>query len=323
MKAIVYSNYGQADVLQLKEVEKPAPRDNEVLIKVQAAGINAADSHLVKGEPFMARLMFGLFKPKYPILGADIAGQVEAVGGSVTQFQPGDEVFGDLSGSGWGGFAEYVCAPEDVLVLKPAGLSFAAAAAVPMAAVTALQGLRDHGQVKPGQEVLIHGASGGVGTYAVQIARALGARVTAVCSTSKLDLVRSLGAERVIDYTREDFAGGGPCYDVILVANGDRPIGDYRRALRPGGILVVAGGSMKQLLQAMLLGPVLSRSGGQKIGHLVAGPNQKDLARVTQMLETGEIVPVIDKCYPLSEVPDAIRHVGNGHARGKVVVTVR
>ena len=323
MKAIVYSKYGPPDVLQLREVEKPAPRDNEVLIRIQAAGVNAADSHLVKGKPFMGRLIAGLLKPKHPILGADVAGQVEAVGGRVTQFQPGDEVIGDLSSSGRGGFAEYVCAPEDVLVRKPAGLSFAAAAAVPMAAVTALQGLRDNGQVQPGQEGLIYGASGGVGTYAVQIATAMGARVTAVCSTSKLELVRSLGAERVIDYTREDFAGDGPCYDVILVANGDRPIWDYKRALRPAGILVVAGGSMKQLFQAMLLGPLLSRLGSQKIGNLAASPNQKDLAQVTQMLEAGKIVPVIDSCYPLSEVPDAIRHVGSGHARGKVVITIR
>jgi NADPH:quinone reductase-like Zn-dependent oxidoreductase len=257
MKAIVYTEYGPPDVLQLKEVEKPTPKDNEVLIKVHAASVNYSDWAFVRGEPFMVRLMgSGLLKPKNTILGADIAGRVEAVGRSVKQFQPGDEVFGDLSECGWGGFAEYVSVPENALTLKPANMTFEEAAAVPQAALVALQGLRDKGQIQPGQKVLINGASGGIGTFAVQIAKSFGAEVTGVCSTRNLDMVRSIGADHVIDYTQEDFTQNGQRYDLILAAGGYRSIFDYKRALSPKGIYVSTGGSMAQTFQAMLLGPV-------------------------------------------------------------------
>src|SRR5215212_3158500 len=243
MKAIVNTTYGSPDVLQFKDVEKPSPTDDEVLIKVLAASVNAADLHFLRADPFLIRFMSGLLKPKTTILGADIAGRVEAVGKNVTQFKPGDEVFGDISGCGWGGFAEYVCAGEDALVLKPANITFEQAAAVPMAAVTALQGLRSKGQIQLGQKVLVNGASGGVGTFAVQIAKSFGAEVTAVCSTRNLDLVRSIGADHVIDYTKEDFTRNGQRYDLILAANGYQPISAYKRALSPAGIYVTTGGS--------------------------------------------------------------------------------
>jgi NADPH:quinone reductase-like Zn-dependent oxidoreductase len=233
MKAIVNTTYGSPDVLQFKDVEKPSPTDNEVLIKVLAASVNAADLHLLRADPFLIRFMSGLLKPKTTILGADIAGRVEAVGKNVTQFKPGDEVFGDISGCGWGGFAEYVCASEDALALKPTNLSFEEAAAVPMAAVTALQGLRNKGQIQPGQKVLINGASGGVGTFAVQIAKSFGAEVTGVSSTRNVDMARSIGADHVIDYTQADFTKNGQQYDLILAANGDRSISEYKRALAP------------------------------------------------------------------------------------------
>ena len=276
MKAIVYTQYGApSDVLHFKEVERPTPSDNEVLIKVHAASINAAEWHLVRADPFLARFATGLLKPKNTIPGADVAGRVEAVGRSVKLFRPGDEVFGDLSACGWGAFAEYVCANENALALKPANMTFEQAAAVPLAAVTALQGLRDKGQIKAGQKVLINGASGGVGTFAVQIAKAFGAEVTAVCSTTKVDMVRSLGADRVIDYTQEDFTKNGHRYDLILAANGNRSISDYKRALAPKGRYVVTGGSMAQLLQAMLLGPLLSMAGRQNMRNVRARPNQK------------------------------------------------
>jgi NADPH:quinone reductase-like Zn-dependent oxidoreductase len=276
MKAIVYTKYGSPDVLQLKEVERPTPKDGEVLVNVHAASVNAADGHLLKGRPFLLRLEYGLLKPTRQILGSDIAGRVEAVGKNVREFQPGDEVFGDLSGCGLGGFAEYVAVPEHVVAPKPENMTFEQAAAVPMAAVTALQGLRDKGQLQPGQKVLIHGASGGVGTFAVQIAKAFNAEVTAVCSTRNVDMVRSLGADHVIDYTREDFTKNGQRYDLILAANGDRSIFDYKRALASRGRYVAVGGSMTQIFQAMLLGPLLSRSGSQKMGNVLARPNKRD-----------------------------------------------
>ncbi len=322
MKAIVYQKYGPPDVLELKEVEKPAPKDNEVLIKIHAASVNARDWHLLSADIFLVRLAMGLLKPKNTILGNDVAGRVEAVGKNVKQFQPGDEVFGDVSVSGNGGFAEYVCARENALVLKPANLSLEEAAAVPMAAVTALQGLRDQGQIQSGQKVLINGASGGVGTFAVQIARSFGAEVTAVCSTRNLDMARSLGADHVIDYTKEDFTQNGPQYDLILAANGYHPILAYKRALTPGGIYVMAGGSPAQIFQALLMGPWMSITGGKKMGSLSAKPNQKDLAFIKELIEAGKVVPVIDKRYPLSEVPEALRYLGEGHAKGKVVITV-
>ena len=322
MEAIVHRKYGPPDVLNLEEVENPSPKDDEVLVKVHAASVNAADWHLLRADPFLVRLMgMGLLKPKNTILGADIAGRVEAVGANVTRVQPGDEVFGDVSGCGFGGFAEYVCATEDALAPKPANLSFEEAAAVPLAALTALQGLRGKGRIQQGQKVLINGASGGVGTFAVQIAKSFGAEVTGVCSTGKLDLVRSIGADHVIDYTQEDFTENGQHYDLILAANGYHPISHYRRALSPGGIYVMTGGSGAQMFQAMAVGPMLSITGSKKMGNLLMKSNTRDLLLVKELLEAGKVVPVIDRHYPLSEVPEAIRYLEEGHARGKVVIT--
>jgi NADPH:quinone reductase-like Zn-dependent oxidoreductase len=323
MKAIVYTEYGTPAVLHLQEVEKPTPKEDEVLVKIHAAAVNAADGYMLSGKPFLVRLMTGgLRKPKHTILGADIAGQVEAIGQNVKKFKPGDAVFGDLSGCGWGGFAEYVAVPESALALKPAHLSFAQAAAAPMAAITALQGLRDKGKIQAGQKVLINGASGGVGTFAVQLAKAFGAEVTAVCSTRNVDMVRSLGADHIIDYTHEDFTQNGRRYDLIIAANGYRPISAYRRALSPDGTYVCTGGSMRQIFASILLGPLLSMSGRQKMGNLAAKSNQQDLATVGELLEAGKVVPVIDRCYPLSETAEALRYVGTKHARGKVVITL-
>jgi NADPH:quinone reductase-like Zn-dependent oxidoreductase len=323
MKAIVYEKYGPPDVLQLKEVENPTFNEDEVLVKVQAASVNAYDWHLLTADIFLVRLMGGgLNKPKNTILGADIAGRVEAVGRNVKQFRPGDEVFGDISANGNGGFGEYVSVPESALALKPANLSFEEAAAVPMAAVTALQGLRDEGQIQPGQKVLIQGASGGVGTFAVQIAKSFGAEVTAVCSTRNLDQARSLGADHVIDYTQEDFTQNEQQYDLILAVNGYHPMSAYKRALNPKGIYVMAGGSTAQIFQAILLGSWMSKTGGKKMGNVSAKPNQKDLDFMKELLESGKVVPVIDRRYSLHEVPEALRYLGEGHARGKVVITV-
>ncbi len=321
MKAIVYTKYGPPDVLQLKEVEKPTPKDNEVLIKVHASSINDWDWGLLQGTPFVNRLLFGLLKPKYKILGSDIAGRVEAVGRNVKQFQPGDEVFGDICGC-WGSFAEYVCARDNALALKPASMTFDEAAAVPQAALLALQGLRDKGQIQPGQKVLINGAGGGAGTFAVQIAKSFGAEVTGVDSTSKLDMMRSIGADQVIDYTQEDFTKNGQRYDLIIAANGYHSISDYKRALSPKGIYVVTGGSGAQMFQAMFLGPLISMIGSKKMGSMMAKPNQKDLAFMKELLEAGKVVPVIDRRYTLSEVPEALRYLGEGHAKGKVVITL-
>ena len=320
MKAIVYTKYGSPDVLHLKDVEKPTPKDNEVLIKIRAASVNAYDWHFLTADIFLIRLMGGgLLKPKDTRLGADIAGQVETVGRNVKQFQPGDEVFGDI---GHGGFAEYVCAPESRLALKPANLSFEEAAAVPMAALTALQGLRDEGRIQPRQKVLVNGASGGVGTFAVQIAKAFGAEVTAVCSPRNLEQAYALGADLVIDYTREDFTQNGEQYDLIFAANGYHPLSAYKRALTPQGIYVMAGGTMAQIFQAMLLGSWMSKKGGKKMGGVSAKIDQKDLGIIKELLEAGKVVPVIDKRYPLSEAAEALRYLGEGHARGKVVITV-
>ncbi|MBI3110210.1 MAG: NAD(P)-dependent alcohol dehydrogenase [Ignavibacteriales bacterium] len=320
MKAIVYHKYGSPDVLELKEVEKPTPKDDEVLIKVHAASVNAYDWHFLTADIFLIRLMGGgLLKPKDTRLGADIAGRVEAVGRNVKQFQPGDGVFGMVRG----GFAEYACSPENALALKPSTLSFEGAAAVPMAAVTALQGLRDTGQIQPGQKVLINGASGGVGTFAVQISKSFGAEVTAVCSTRNLDQARLLGADHVIDYTKEDFTQSGQQYDLILAANGYHSLSAYKRALTPKGIYVMAGGSMPQIFQAMLMGSWMSETGGKKMGGVSAKRSQKDLAFLKELLEAGKVVPVIDRRYPLSETAEALRYLGEGHARGKVVINVQ
>ena len=320
MKAIVYTKYGPPEVLQLTEVEKPTPKENQVLVKIHAASANALDWRRFTMPPILIRLMEGgLLKPKDPKLGVDIAGTVEAVGSNVTEFKPGDEVFGVAPGA----FAEYACNGASKFVLKPANLSFEAAAAVPVAAFTALQGLRDKGQIQPGQKVLIYGASGGVGTFAVQIAKSFGAEVTGVCSTRNLDMVRSIGADHVIDYTQEDFTQSGQRYDLILAVNGYHPILDYRRALSTKGICVVAGGSTAQIFQAMLLGPLVSRIGRKQIGFQgIATSPKKDLLVIKELLEAGKVVPVIDRCYPLSETAEAIRYLVEEHARGKVIITV-
>lgn len=324
MKAIVYHTYGSSEVLHLEEVEKPAPRDNEVVIQVYAVSVNAGDLHLLSGKPLPFRLMgIGFFRPKNTILGAAIAGRIEAVGGNVKQFQPGDDVFGDLSESGWGGFAEYVCIRADALVRKPASVSFEHAATIPLTSVTALQGLRDRGHIQAGQKVLIHGASGGVGTFAVQIAKAFGAEVTAVCSTRNVNTARSMGADHVIDYTKEDFAQNGQYYDLILAINGNRSILEYKRALSPNGTYVMIGGTAKQIFQAMLLGPWIFRNGTRKMAkNVMARPDIKDLAFVKELLEKGLVTPVIDRCYPLSEGAEAVRYLDEEHAKGKVVITM-
>jgi NADPH:quinone reductase-like Zn-dependent oxidoreductase len=322
LKAIVYKKYGQPDVLHLEEAEKPAPKENEVLVKVHAVSVNYADWHYLTGTPFLARAVFGLFRPNIPILGADIAGTVEAVGRNCGQFKPGDDVYGDLGLHGFGGFAEFVCATENVIALKPTNLTFEEAAAIPMAAVTALQALRDKGQVKPGQKVLIHGASGGVGIFAVQIAKLLGAEVTSVCSTRNLDLVKSLGSDFVIDYTKEDFSHNDKKYDLILGINGNRSINDYQSALSPQGQYIMIGGSDKQIFQALISGPILSKNNGQKLGGFTAESSQKDLIYLKELIEIGKIKPVIDRCYPLNQTPDAMRYIGEGHARAKIVISV-
>jgi NADPH:quinone reductase-like Zn-dependent oxidoreductase len=322
MKAIVHTEYGPPDVLQLQEVEQPVPAADQVLVRIHAASVNYGNLALVKGEPFLVRLMSGgLLKPKHTIPGGDIAGRVEAVGGSVTQFQPGDELFGDVSDCGFGGFAEYVAVPESALAPKPANLTYEEAAAVPQAAVVALQGLRDLGRIQSGQQVLIYGASGGIGTFAVQLAKAFGAEVTGVCSTRNLELVRSIGADRVIDYTQQDFAQGEQRYDLILATAGYRSILDYKRALRPQGIYVMTGGSMAQVFQAML-GPLLSEKGGRQLGNLAGMTRKADLVAVKDLVEAGQVRPVIDRRYPLHETAEALHYYGGGHARGKVVITI-
>jgi NADPH:quinone reductase-like Zn-dependent oxidoreductase len=317
MKAIVRAQYGPPDVLQFTEVEQPTPKDNEVLIRVRAASVNPLDSFALRGAPLL-RLIPGLRTPRDKGLGVDVAGQVESVGKNVTQFKPGDEVFGVCRGA----FAEYACAAEDRLALKPANISFEEAAAVPVAAITVLQGLRDQGRIRQGQKVLVDGASGGVGTFAVQTAKSFGAEVTAVCSTRKVDTARSMGADRVIDYTREDFTQNGQRYDLILGANAYHSIFDYWRALGQGGIYVIVGGGLAQIFQAMLLGPLLSRMGNKKTRFFIAKMNRKDLIFLKDLLEAGKIVPVIDRRYGLSEAAEALRYLEQRHAQGKVVLTV-
>jgi NADPH:quinone reductase-like Zn-dependent oxidoreductase len=323
MKAIVYRKYGSPDVLEFTDVDKPVPKDDEVLIKVEASALNAFDWHLLRGKPFVARLAGGLFKPRNTILGEDVAGRIEAVGRNAGRFKPGDEVFGDLASCGSGGFAEYACARERVLALKPAGLTFEQAAAMPMAAVTALQGLRDKGRVESGKKVLINGAAGGVGTYAVQIAKAFEAEVTAVCGPKNQDTARSLGADHVLDYTKTDFTKDGRKYDLILAVNGNRSPSDYMRVLSPGGVCVAIGGSNAQIFQSLLLGPLMSIGRRKKMGAMVGKMNQKDLLFITELWKAGKVKPVIDRRYPLSEVADAIRYLEQGHAKGKVVIAAQ
>jgi len=323
MKAIVQDTYGSPDVLQLRDMDKPEVRDRDVLIRVHAAGVDPSVWHLMTGMPYLVRIMgYGLRAPKARVRGADVAGRVEALGADATQFQPGDEVFGICNGS----FAEYALAREDKVAPKPANLTFEQAAAVPISASTALQGLRDKGKVQPGQKVLIIGAAGGVGTFAVQLAKSFGAEVTGVCSTTKVDLVRSIGADDVIDYTRDDFADGARRYDLILDCAGNRSLSHLRRAITPKGTLVIVGGEgggrwfggVERLLGALILSPFV----GQKLHGLLAKVRKEDLPFLRELIEAGKVTPVIDRTYPLSEASDAIRYQQEGHARGKVVITV-
>jgi NADPH:quinone reductase-like Zn-dependent oxidoreductase len=323
MKAIVCTKYGPPDVLQFKEVEKPIPKDNEILVKVYAASINVEDLDLLRGTAWSARLI-GPLKPKYKILGFDIAGLVEAVGIKVKQFQPGDEVFGDLFSYGFGAFAEYVSVPEKALALKPINLTYEEAATVSSRATIALQGLRDKRQIQQGEKVLINGAGGGVGPFAVQIAKYFGAEVTAVDSTKKLDMLRSIGADHVIDYTKEDFTKNGQHYDLILDIAGHHSIFDYKRALSPKGIYAIVGGSRTTIFQAVFLGPLISMIGSKKMGLMTWKPNNKeDLALIKELIEAGKVAPVIDRRYPLSEVADALRYFEEGQPLGKIVITMK
>ncbi len=321
MKAVIFENYGSPDVLQVQEMDMPTPQDHQVLVKVHAAAANPLDWHRMRGAPFLVRLSDGFRHPKNPKIGADIAGEVEAVGSTITQFKVGDAVFGCI---GAGGFAEYALAREATLVPKPANVSFESAAAVAVAALTALQGLRTSGKIQPGQKVLINGASGGVGTFAVQLAKHFGAEVTGVCSTRNLELVRSIGADHVIDYTQQDFSQNGQRYDLIYDAIGNHSIADYKRSLTPNGTCIVTGfWSMFQIIRVMLVGKWVSRRGTQQIGFQpIAEPNQPDLLYLKDLLEAGKIAPVIDRRYPLSETAEAIRYLETSRARGKVIITV-
>jgi NADPH:quinone reductase-like Zn-dependent oxidoreductase len=320
MKAIVYTKYGPPEALQLKEVAQPTPKDDEVLIKVRAASVNRSDWEGLRGKPLYARIG-GLLKPRQQRLGSDIAGRVEMAGTNVRRFQPGDEVFGDILPR-MGGFAEYVCARESALALKPASMTFEVAAAIPQAAVIALQGIRDKGHVQPGQKVLINGAGGGAGTFAVQLAKIYGAEVTGVDNTGKLDFMRSLGADHVIDHTQEDFTKNRKQYELILDIVAHRSVFAYKRALRTNGSYFLAGGSVATMFQILLLGPWISMIESKRMRVLAVRPNTEDVDFMTALIETGKVRPVIDKTYPLSEVPEAIGYIGEGHAQGKVVITV-
>ena len=321
MKAMIYTQYGSPDVLRLAEVPKPAPKAGEVLVSIHAAGINSADIRLLRGQPFLVRLMgYGLFKPKRSILGGDVAGRVEAVGSGVTLFKPGDSVYGDLSNSGMGGFAEYVAAPEAAFAPMPTNLSFEEAAVVPLAGITALQALRK-AHVQAGERVAINGASGGVGTFLVQIARALGAEVTASASAGKLEMLRGLGAAEVIDYAREDFTERSGQYDVILGVNGYHPLAHYARALRPGGRYLMIGGTDAQLFEGLLRAPFMPKRDGKRLGAVTAKATPADLRALTAFIERGEVKPVVERCYPLAEAAEALRYLDAGHARGKLVIT--
>jgi NADPH:quinone reductase-like Zn-dependent oxidoreductase len=322
MKAILYRRYGSPDVLQVEETAKPNPGDAEVLIRVRAASINPYDWHFMRGTPYPIRTIAGLRKPKDPRLGADVAGYVETVGARVTRFKPGDAVFGMCRGA----FAEYACASESALVLKPDHLTFEQAASVPIAALTALQGLRDKGRIQAGHQVLVNGAAGGVGTFAVQVAKSFGAQVTGVCSTRNLDMVRSLGADHVIDYTREDFTKGSQRYDLILDNVGNHSLSARRRVLNPKGVLVMVGaeasgwmiGTLARTIHALVLSPFV----GQKMVGILAKARKEDLTILCELMESGKVTPVIDRRYTLAEVPEAIRYLEKGHAQGKVVITL-
>ena len=323
MKAVVYDTYGPPDVLRLQEIEKPSITDDEILVRVRAASLNPYDWHFLTGLPYLGRLSFGLLRPKSQVLGADFSGQVEKIGNSVTRFRPGDEVWGEVE---TGAFAEYVSVSEESMALKPANLSFEEAAAVPMGALTALQGLRDHGKLQPGQKVLVNGASGGVGTFAVQIAKSLGAEVTGVCSAKNEEMIRSIGADRVIDYTREDFTTGEQRYDLMLDNIGNRSLSECRRVLMPEGIYLSSFGQPENrwlgpvayLLKMIVVSPFLS----QTMRTFITKPNIDDLDVLKELIEAGSLSPVVDRTYPLSETPEAIRYLEQGHARGKVVITI-
>ena len=326
MKAVVYNEFGPPDVLQIQEIDKPVPKENEVLVKVRAASVNPYDWHMIRGTPFLMRaMMAGLRKPKDPRVGIDCAGTVEAVGQQVTQFRPGDGVFGGKTGA----LAEYLCIPADGgVALKPANVSFEQAAGVQVAGCTALQALRDSGKVQPGQNVLINGASGGVGTFAVQIAKSLGAQVTGVCSARNVELVRSLGADHVIDYTKEDFTKSDARYDLIIDNVGTQPLSGFRRILKPKGIYLMIGaggpdegglvGPMGRLMRALLMSPFIS----QKMGMMMAKVSQSDLGVLADLMQAGKVTTVIDRIFPLSEVREAVRYLETGRARGKVIVTI-
>ena len=320
MKAVVHTRYGPPDVLRVADVETPAPNDREVLVRVRAVSLNGSDWEGLRGTPLYARLG-GLFRPRRHILGSDVAGRVEAVGSGVTSFQPGDDVFADILGR-LGGFAEYVCVPERALARMPTGMSYEHAAALPQAGVIALQGIRDRGRVQPGQAVLINGAGGGSGMYAVQLAKHHGAEVTGVDNAEKLEFMRSLGADHVIDYTKEDVTGTGHTYDLILDLAGHRPASAYRRSLRPGGRYLFVGGSAAAFLQVLLLGPLLGLAGHRRFRLLAVRLGVQHLGPLVELCQAGTITTVIDRRYPLHEVPEALRYLGDGHAKGKVVIVV-
>jgi NADPH:quinone reductase-like Zn-dependent oxidoreductase len=313
MRAVVYTEYGTPDVLEVQEIDTPTIKDGELLVRVHASSINSWDWDLLRGKPWITRIG-GLRTPQHPVLGADIAGVVEAVGKDVTRFQPGDEVFGDLSASGWGGLAEYTAAKEKAVVHKPPSMTFEQAAAIPQAAILALQGLRDKKQIQPGQKILINGAGGGTGTFGIQIAKSHGAEVTGVDSAPKLDMMRSVGADHVIDYATEDFTKNGERYDLILDVVANRSIGAYKRSLAPDGVCVVVGGTTATLLKALILG-------GRKVTILVHKPNTTDLGLLAAMFDAGTIVPMIDRSYALNDAAEALRYFGEGGVQGKIVVT--
>jgi NADPH:quinone reductase-like Zn-dependent oxidoreductase len=318
MKAIVYEKYGSPDVLELREIDKPAPNDNEILLKVRAASVNPIDFHFMRGTPYFIRMMTGLIRPKITGLGVDVAGQVEAVGKNVTKFKPGDEVFGSSRRT----LAEYVCTTGRAMVKKPNNITFEEAASVPLAALSALEGLSDHGKIKRGQKVLIEGASGGIGTFAIQIAKSFGAQIIAVCSTRNLEIARSLGADEIIDYTKEDFAGNKQSYDLIFAPSGYHSLSDYRRSLNPGGIFVMVGGSGALMIKLTLFGSIFSLLSGKKFTGMLTKGGEQNLEFINDLLKTGKLKPVIDRSYPLSETAEAIRYLEQGHAQGKVVITV-
>lgn len=323
MKAVSYSKYGSPDNLQLIEIDKPVPKEGEVLVKIHAASVNSWDWDLLKGSPFLVRVIGGLLKPRHKILGADIAGRVEVIGNAVTQFQPGDEVMGDIAESGFGGFAEYVAVPEKLLTRKSPRMTFEQAASLPQAGLLALQGLRYNGMIKKGDQVLINGAGGGVGTIGLQYAKSLGAEITCVDKEEKFDLLRSLGADHLLDYRKEDYTRNGCQYDRILDVIAHRGVNDYRRALKRGGTFAMIGGSMGGLLlQLLLLSPIISLLWKKKIGLMGYRPNRTDLDQLTQLFEEGNLLPVIDKCFPLEKVPQALSYFGEGHVKGKIIISI-